>query len=114
MTQSAQVYRITGPATDGELKTEKMSSYYKSGSISVVFKDSAGNVVTPGAGTITFSGSETDEQYGEIGQIDATTAGEPSTYTRITFGGLVRYVKATLSGVTGADSVEVRVARYIS
>ena len=110
-----QTFFVESSVVDGTFLTDPMSRGYELGYISLVFYSDAvmQTPVEPTAGSITFEGSENGDQWGEIdASMDATTFGPDSTYTRPTFGGQLRYVRMTLSGVTGANYFRLQVARY--
>ena len=71
---------------------------------SIIFYDSIDRdtVVTPSAGTITITGSETGEQYAEVSSFEADTAGATSTYTRPAFAGSVTRININLVSIAGA------------
>lgn len=112
MTVAAHIYRVVGDVTGDPQVSERMSQFYKTGAISVIFRDANGDVVQPTAGTIRFDGSETSEQWGLIGEIDATEAGPDSTYVRLNFGGFVDFVRVTPTGITGAETFDVKIQRF--
>lgn len=108
-----QVFEIKSDVvTDGQYESESMPSFYYKGYISIMFYDAQGGIVTPTAGNILFHGSEAGEVWGEIASITANLVGNGVEYTRPAFAGPMRYVRATTSGITGAVSMVISIARY--
>lgn len=105
---------FSGATGDGNTISPLLDREYERGYLSIIFYSDADltTLVTPGAGTVTVTASEDGDQYGDIAVIDATTAGAESTYTRPAFGGLIRFMRVNLSGITVANFFQVRIARY--
>jgi hypothetical protein len=99
---------------DGDTISPLLDRDYERGYLSIVFYNNADLEipVSPTAGAATITASEDGKQYGDLGVIDADTAGVNSTYTRIAFAGMVRFVKVNMSGITGATHFQVRIAEY--
>ena len=108
----SEFYTIKGSTADGDIVSESMNAEFERGYISVVFytDSTLSTLVTPTAGTITFTASESGTGYGTIknGAVDATI----EAYDRPHFSGYVTRVKATCSGVTGAGYYVATVARF--
>ncbi len=100
--------------SNGDTISPLLDRDYERGYLSIIFYSDAEltAIVTPAAGTVTVTASEDGTQYGDVATIDATLAGENSTYTRPTFSGLIRFVKVNTAGVTNANFFQVRIARY--
>ncbi len=100
--------------SDGDTISPLLDRNYERGYLSITFynSDDLETPVTPTAGTATFTASEDGKQYGELGDISASSAGPDSTYDRINFAGMVRYVKVNMTGVTGATHFQVRIAEF--
>jgi len=93
---------------DGDFYTDEMDGGYSTGNCAVEFLDSDGEtVVTPTAGTVTFTSAPIGEQYhgpnagDEV--IDATLV--DGGYSLPQFDGPVLKSKMTLDGITGASFV---------
>ncbi len=73
------------------------------------FSDAAGTIpVTPTAGTVTISGRPMENNYIDLGTINATQAITPtSTYAPVLYSGLVTMGRVTFTGVTGAAYARV-------
>lgn len=73
------------------------------------FSDAAGTIpVTPTAGTVTISGRPMENNYIDLGTINATQAITPtSTYAPVLYNGLVTMGRVTFTGVTGAAYARV-------
>lgn len=108
-----QVFEIKSDVvTDGQYESASMPSSYHEGYISIMFYDAQGGIVTPTAGTISFHGSETGDVWGEIASVTANLVGTGVEYTRPAFAGPMRHVRATTSGIIGAVSMVISIARY--
>lgn len=105
---------FSGATSNGDTISPLLDRDYERGYLSVIFYSDAEltNIVTPGAGTVTVTASEDGTQYGDVGTIDATLAGAESTYTRLSFGGLIRFVRVNMAGITTANFFQVRIGRY--
>lgn len=105
-------YKIEGTTANGDLLSQDMSPRFERGYISVTFytDSTLTSVVTPTAGTLTFTASETKNGYGTIssGTLDATA----DPYPRPNFSGGVASVKATAAGITGAGHYVAIISRY--
>ena len=108
----SEFHTIKGSTADGDIVSESMNPSFERGYLSVVFytDSTLSTLVTPTAGSITFTASETGTGYGSIndGVIDATL----EDYNRPNFSGYVTRVKATLTSVAGAGYFVATVARY--
>jgi len=73
------------------------------------FSDAAGTIpVTPTAGTVTISGRPMENNYIDLGTINATQAITPtSTCAPVLYSGLVTMGRVTFTGVTGAAYARV-------
>lgn len=107
-------YLISGVTTDGNYSTDKINDQDERFYFSIVFYSDAdlSQVVTPTAGTISINASETGDQYGEAGVIDATLAGAVSTYPRINFTGSISSVSVNLDGIVGASHFRFKIGSY--
>ena len=107
-------YYISGVTSDGDYLTDKVNDHDQNFYFSIVFysDEELTQVVTPSGGTVTVTASETGKQYGSVGTIDATLAGENSTYNRLPFSGPICSVNANLSGVTGAAYFRFKIGGY--
>lgn len=111
---SHKIFKKTGAIADnsGEVLIEGMEDLWFYGIISITLysDDTFGTKVNASAGTITFTGSEDNFNYGSIsdGQVDLTTG----AYTRPSFASHLTSVKGVFAGVAGATHYELRVARY--
>ncbi len=105
---------FSAASSDGDTISPLLDRFYERGYISIIFYSDAEltTIVTPGAGTVTFTASEDGTQYGDVAVVDATLAGAESTYTRPSFAGMVRFVRVNMSGITTANFFQVRIARY--
>ena len=105
-------YKIKGSSADGELISGIMSQSYEQGYASVIFytDDTYETPVTPSAGTVVLTMSESGVQYGTVtnGDIDPTL----TSYARPNWAGAITFGKATFSGITGAPFVIVSIHRY--
>lgn len=104
-------YLLKGSTADGELISVDMSHAYERCYLSVVYySDDFITSVIPTAGTLTCTGSETGERYGEItnGTLDATV----EQYNRPAFYGSVKNIKAVALGITGAINYTLRIDRF--
>lgn len=105
-------YTLRGSTDDGEVISNDMDTYLERGYISVLFYTDAtlSTLATPTAGTITFTGTESNTNYGtfENGSIDLTLA----TYPRPNFAGGVKKVKATCAGITGAGYFVATISKF--
>lgn len=110
--RTSHCYTIKGSTSDGELITEDMEAFFERGYVSVVFytDGTMQTLVTPTAGTITFTASETGTGYGSITNGEVNAAIED--YARPNFSGYVTNVKASCAGITGAGYFVATVARY--
>ena len=81
----------------------------------IIFKDSGGNQVTPGAGTVTFEGSPSARNVVwdtmADGTFNAIDVDSPSRNRPKAVGPLVS-ARLTVDGVTGADFFEAKVTGY--
>jgi len=105
---------FSNDTSDGDTISPLLDRFYERGYLSIIFYSDAEleTVVEPSAGTVTITASEDGSQYGDIAVIDATTAGEESTYTRPSFSGLVRFVRVNMASIAGANFFRVTIARY--
>lgn len=105
-------YTISGPIADGDYFSPNMRKDLERGYISVNFYSDSEfqNLVSPTAGTITFTASEDGGNYGSLinGAVDATIA----NYDRPNFSGALLRVKATASGITGATHFKATVHKF--
>lgn len=113
MSNFPALYVISGSSADGSLQTDEMRWQFDAAYISVLFYSDAEltNIVTPGAGTITFEASEDGTNWGSItnGIVDPT-----ATYLRPNFLGTARFVRGTTSGITVASFYKATVYRGYS
>ena len=107
-------YLISGVTADGNYSTDTINDQDERFYFSIVFYSDAAltQVVTPTAGTVRVNASETGDQYGEAGVIDATLAGAVSTYPRINFTGSISSVSINLDSVAGASHFKFKVGSY--
>lgn len=105
---------FSGATGDGDTLSPLLDRDYERGYFSIIFYSDAEleNLVTPAAGDVIITASEDGKQFGDVATILASTAGPNSTYDRPTFGGLIRFVKVEMSGITGANFFQARVVRY--
>lgn len=112
MSTSFYEYTISGSVADGDYFSPNMRKDIERGYISIVFYADAQlqNPVTPSAGTVTFTASEEGIRYGTLsnGTVDATI----DDYDRPNWSGTVFRVKATTSGITGANYFKATIHKY--
>lgn len=98
------------PVADGSFYTRDMSGKFTFGECYVAFYAEDGEtLVTPSAGTVTFSSTAIAGQHlppPENATLDATLCGPEATYTPPSFNSVVTSSRMTLSGVTGASFVK--------
>jgi hypothetical protein len=107
-------YFISGETADGDYSTDKVNDRDQHYYLSIVFYSDAAltQVATPTAGTVTVTASETGEQYGNVGTIDATLAGANSSYDRLKFSGSISSVNVNLLDVAGASHFRFKIGAY--
>lgn len=109
---SSTFYRVSGSTANGTITSPDMSAQYERGYISILFytDSTMSTLATPSAGTITFTASESDSNYGSVssGVVDLTQ----QSYARPNFAGAIKKVKATCSGVTGAGYFVAKISRF--
>lgn len=112
MSNNSTSYTLKGPTSDGVLVSPDMSPRFERGYISVLYytDSTETTLATPTAGALVFQASESDTNFGDIvnGTIDASS----TAYERPNFGGPVKKIQVTATGVTGAAFMVVTISRY--
>lgn len=94
------------PILDGTYETGDISTDYETGTLTVAFYDSDGNIVTPTGGTIGHAMEAMDQQWlgasSGDSPIDATLCGATATYTIPVYNGPAKKGRVTFTGITGA------------
>jgi len=109
-------YRFSGATTDGDIIFGDLSHLHDRGYVSIIFYSDAAftTPVTPTAGTVDFTVSESGTVYGTIpgGAITAADVGVGGSYMRPNWFGSVRYIKATFANIAGGDYFVCLVHRF--
>ncbi len=113
---NAKRFEFSGSTADGDQIFDDMRYTHERGYVSILFFSEAEltTVVTPSAGTVTFTISENNDAFGTIsdGVVTANTVGPAVQYTRPNWSGSARAIKATFLGVLGAPFFRCIVSRY--
>lgn len=107
---SSNTYVIKDAVSDKDFISKDLSKQYTKGILSITFySDEYQTPVIPTAGTVVFTASEDNFNFGDIaeGTIDVTNQKYRRPYWVL---GSMHNVKATLSGVTGATHFIVRIS----
>lgn len=109
-----KLIEIKGPVSQPTYQTLLLPLHAERYYISAMFytDDTYTTLASPSAGTLTVTASETGEQYGDVGVINASEAGATSTYTRLHAAGPLRTIKVDVAGVVGATHFIIGVASY--
>ncbi len=109
-------YKKSGAVAAADFILDRMSEEFERGFISVTFYSDVGRalVVTPTAGTITFTASEDGVNFGTIpnGTITALNVGPAVNYVRPNWVGMSTAVKMNLSGIADANFFEFVINRF--
>lgn len=105
-------YSMSGSTADGAIVSPDMTTYLERGYISILFytDSTLQTPASPTAGSVVFDASETGADYGEVndGVIDLSMP----MYTRPTFAGPIKKVRATFSGVVDGGYFVATIAKY--
>lgn len=109
-------YKKSGSVAAADFILTGMSEEFERGFVSITFYSDAGLalVVTPTAGTITFTASEDGKIFGTIqdGTITALNVGPAVIYDRPNWIGMSTAIKMNLTGIADAAFFEFVVNRY--
>ena len=109
-------YKITGAVSDADFEIKNMSQRFERGYASITFYSDSNftQIVTPTAGTVTFTVSENGDIYGTVtnGTVSALNVGPAVTYARPNWSGISRAAKVNLSSVVGASFFVCNINRY--
>lgn len=105
---------VKGDVADGVQLSDPFNYGAERWYLSAVFytDETCTTVANPTAGTVKIEASETGEQWGEVGTVEANLAGEDSTYDRLTATGAMNMFRVTTTGVIGATYFKLRIFGY--
>lgn len=107
-------YFMSGATANGNYTTDRVNDRDQHYYLSIVFytDEALTQAANPTAGVATVTASETGDQYGDVGTIQASNAGVNSTYDRLAFSGSISKIKVNMSGITGAGFFRLKVGAY--
>lgn len=83
----------------------------------VTFRNSAGEIITPTAGTLTFRGGPTSDQMlaaSSGGLVEAKNCGAQGSYTTPRFDTTIRYMQVKFTGLAGPDMASCHIELNVS